>query len=218
MRLRNSAILLAAAGLGLGGCATYGPYGGSGVSVGYGSGYGGYGAYGSPYGYGGYDDYGYGSPYGYAGYSPYGSRYGYNPYNSYYGWNGGYYYPGTGYYVYDRDRKPRVWTTAERLYWLKRRAETGSTQSVRNQTVRTRSGSTAVAVPTSPNWGGFDRREVRQQNRATRIEQRQERRATRSVQVPVTTTSDDRASSRSSGIREMIIQRRAQRAERRRGD
>ena len=40
--------------------------------------------------YGGYGGYGYGSPY--------------------YGWNDGFYYPGTGYYVYDRDRRPHRWT------------------------------------------------------------------------------------------------------------
>ena len=87
----KTAALAIAAGVGLSGCA-YGPYGGLGVGVGYGNGYDGY--YGNGY-------YGGGYPYGYAGYnSPYGYGYG----SPYYGWNNGYYYPGTGYYVYDRYR------------------------------------------------------------------------------------------------------------------
>src|SRR5688500_13867862 len=81
--LRTAALTVAAA-IGLSACAT--PYGYGGVSVGSGYGYG--------YG-GGYNDY----------YDPYYS-YGYNDprysRSSYYGWNDGFYYPGTGYYVYDR--------------------------------------------------------------------------------------------------------------------
>ena len=112
--IRTVAVVLAA-GIGLSGCASYNPYGyGSGVSVGYGNG-----------GY--YDPYysGYGSRYGYGGYgSPYGYGYGYAPY---YGWNNGYYYPGTGYYVYDHNRRPRIWTEAERRYWEDRASRPGST-------------------------------------------------------------------------------------------
>ena len=91
--MRISSIgLIAAVSLGLGGCATNG----LGVGVGSGYGYDGYGY--DRYGYG-YDRYGYG--YGYpAGYSPYG----YNPYG---GWSNGYYYPGTGGWVYDRDGRRR---------------------------------------------------------------------------------------------------------------
>ena len=89
--MRISSIgLIAAVALGLGGCATNG----LGVGVGTGYGYGGYGDYG--YGYDRYG-YGYGYPYGY-------SPYGYNPYG---GWSNGYYYPGTGGWVYDRDGRRR---------------------------------------------------------------------------------------------------------------
>lgn len=115
LHLRTAAIVVAA-GIGLGGCVA--PLGyGSGVSVGYGNqGY--YDPYYDSYGYGGYG-YGYG---GY-GYSPYGYRsaYGYSPY---WGWNDGYYYPGTGYHVYDRYRRPRVMTDAERQYWTERASST----------------------------------------------------------------------------------------------
>lgn len=126
--MRNSSIrtiaIVLAGGIGLGGCASYSPYGyGNGVSVGVG-----YGGYNDPYYGGGYSGYGYGSPYGYgSGYgygSPYGYGYGYAPY---YGWNNGYYYPGSGHYVYDRYRRPRIWTEAERRYWAERASRPGTT-------------------------------------------------------------------------------------------
>jgi len=124
--LRTAAILLVA-GIGLGGCATYSPYGyGGGVSVGYGNS-----GYYDPY-YGGYSDYGYGygSPYGYGYGSPYGYRSGHG-YSPYWGWNNGYYYPGSGYYVYDNYRRPRVWTEAERRYWAERANRPGTTATRR---------------------------------------------------------------------------------------
>jgi len=121
-RLRAAAVALVA-GFGLTGCMS--PYG-SGVSVGVGNGgyydpyYGGYGTgggypaygYGAGYGYGsGYPGYGYG-----AGYPGYG--YGYAPW----GWYDNFYYPGTGYYVYDSYRRPHRWTDAQRRYWESRRS------------------------------------------------------------------------------------------------
>jgi hypothetical protein len=123
-------ILAAASSLALGGCA-YGDLGGLGYgspyygsSYGYGSPY--YGSsygYGSPYvsvgyssGYGGYGGYGYGSGYGY----PYGGYGGYGSYGglgSPYGWYDNYYYPGTGYYVYDSARRAYPMSTTQRRYW-----------------------------------------------------------------------------------------------------
>ena len=140
-RLRTAAVLLAAS-VSLGGCATYGQMGGVGVSVGYGNPY-----HGSRYGYSpyGYSPYGY-SPYGYSrygyspyGYSPYGySRYGYSPY---WGWNDGFYYPGTGFYVYDRYRRPYRMTDRQRRYW-----------SDRQRTVRSGGGNKIDLVQ---NWDDF---------------------------------------------------------------
>lgn len=66
-------------------------YGYSGVSVGYGSG-----------GYYGYDDYAYGAP-------------------GYYGWYDNFYYPGSGYYIYDRGGKRHRWNDRQRRYWEGRR-------------------------------------------------------------------------------------------------
>jgi hypothetical protein len=143
--MRIPMISLAAAGaVALGGCA-YG-YGDYGYGLGYGDYY-------SPYGYG--SSYGYGSPYGYG-----------NPYfglGSYYGWYDDYYYPGTGYYVYDTYRRPRIWTSTQRNYWVSRRpAVTTTTRTV----VR-------------PNWSAFNRRTTAQANRQAREEGREIRHSRR---------------------------------------
>lgn len=95
-----AAISLAGA-VALGGCAyDDGYYGG--VSVG--SGY---------YGGGYYDDY-YGPGY-------YGSGY----YGPGYGWYGDYYYPGSGYYVFDRGGRRHRWNDDQRRYWEGRRGQQG---------------------------------------------------------------------------------------------
>jgi hypothetical protein len=66
-------------------------YGYGGASVGYGSG-----------GYYGYDDYAYGYP-------------------GYYGWYDGFYYPGSGYWLYDRGGKRHRWNDQQRRHWEGRR-------------------------------------------------------------------------------------------------
>jgi len=119
----KSAALALVTGVSLAGCA-YGPYGGVGAGVGYGNSNGYYDPYynGGYYNGGGYYGAGYGGyPYGYGGYG-YGSPY--------YGWNDGFYYPGTGYYVYDRDRRPHRWTDAQRRYWERRRGVATSGQGM----------------------------------------------------------------------------------------
>ena len=100
LHLRTAATLLVAA-VGLGGCASYSPFGyGNGVSVSMGDRY-----------YDPYSAYGYGSRYGYgSGYAPY-------------GWYDGFYYPGAGYYVYDRYRNPYYWNDYQRRYWTVRRKD-----------------------------------------------------------------------------------------------
>jgi hypothetical protein len=67
--------------------------------------YDGYGSVGYGYGYGGYD------PYYYDDYYP----------GSYYGWWGDYYYPGTGFYVFDRRGHRHRWNDDQRHYWEGRR-------------------------------------------------------------------------------------------------
>jgi hypothetical protein len=136
--MRIPHITLAAAGaLALSGCA----YGDMGLGLGYG-------------------DYGYGSPYyGYGyGYGPYG---GYGAYPGYYGgfgypfgWYGDYYYPGTGIYVYDSYRRPRVWTSTERTYWTSRRP------------------TTTVTTTATPNWSGFTHRTTSTAHNSPRYQQR----------------------------------------------
>lgn len=64
------------------------------------------------YGYGGVNV-GYGPP----GYYDYGD-YGYAPY----GWYDGYYYPGNGYWLYDRGGSRHRWNDGHRRYWEQRRA------------------------------------------------------------------------------------------------
>ena len=119
------------------------------VSVSIGTGYGGYG-YGSPY-YGGY---GYGSPY-YGGY-------GYS--SPYYGWYNNYYYPGTGYYVYDRYRRPYSMTTTQRQYW-----------SSRSPALRTSGSRTAVRE----NWSGFSGTQSTSGTSSTKAERIRRTEATR---------------------------------------
>ena len=66
------------------------------------------------------DGYGYsGVSLGYSSGGYYDPYYSYGP-RSYFGWYGDYYYPGTGYYVYDRDRRPHRWNQGQRRYWYDR--------------------------------------------------------------------------------------------------
>lgn len=48
------------------------------------------------------------------GWDPYYGGYRADPY---WGWSGDYYYPGTGYYVYDRGNVRHRWTDQQRGYW-----------------------------------------------------------------------------------------------------
>lgn len=148
LNLRTAAFALVA-GMGLSGCA-YGPYGGLGAGVSYGNGYDPYYSsygYGSPYGNG---SYGYGSPYGYGSSYGYGSPYGYGYGSPYWGWNDGFYYPGTGYYVYDSNRRAQRWSDSQRRYWEQRRAD-----YIRRQ--NSTSG-TKVATISRPEWRDFSNR------------------------------------------------------------
>ena len=140
------AVLAAVSGIALSGCA-YDMYGDPYGYGGYGGGYGGY----SPYGYS-YPRSGVSIGVGYGGgYNPYYSNYGYGGYGSYYGgspfgWYDDFYYPGSGIYVYDSYRRPRVWSDTQRLYW-----------SDRNSSWRNNSRSTWTRDRSQQNWSGFDR-------------------------------------------------------------
>lgn len=133
-----------AAALGLSACSDYG-YGYGGINAGYGAAY-----YDDPY-YAGY-----GGGFGGVGVGGFG--------NPYWGWNNGFYYPGTGYYVYDVNRRPFRWNGAQQRYWEGRR------QGWR--------GNPRVA----DNWRDF-RRDRRQDDRAFRQDRRGDRQAFRNGQV-----------------------------------
>ena len=136
-RIRAAALVLAAAA-GLSAFTSYGydRYGYSGVSLGYSSGY-----YNSGY-----------YPYYRSGYPYYRSGYSY----PYYGWNDRFYYPGTGIYVYDVNRRPFRMTTSQQRFWSDRR-ERAIRASPTRATIR-------------ENWSGFNR------GRAVRVERRSNRR------------------------------------------
>lgn len=56
---------------------------------------------------------------GYGGYGYTGLSYGYS--EPYYGWYDNYYYPGTGYFVYDRSGSRHRWSDRQRDYWQSHR-------------------------------------------------------------------------------------------------
>jgi|GEM_PF-881643 len=67
-----------------------------------------------------YDDYGYGGMsvgYGYPGYYDAWGPYDYAPF----GWYDGYYYPGSGYWMYNREGRRFRWSDRQRDYWEHRR-------------------------------------------------------------------------------------------------
>lgn len=130
--LFTTALVIGAAGV-LAGCSTYGGRSYGGVSVGYGGGY--------------YDDGYYGYDRGYYG-------------DPYYGWYDNYYYPGTGYYVYDRGGRRHAWSRAQQRYWAARRAQWRGRGDARD------------------NWDGYrrERREDLRERRADRREDLRERR------------------------------------------
>ncbi|MBK5265626.1 MAG: peptidase, partial [Alphaproteobacteria bacterium] len=70
------------------------------------------------------------SGYGYGGVSVgtgyYGASSYYDPgYGGYYGWYDGFYYPGSGYYVFDRQGHRHRWRDNDRRHWEGRRAQRG---------------------------------------------------------------------------------------------
>ena len=148
MFLKRIGLIGLVLGVGMGAAACTDGYGYSGVAVGYNSG----GYYGDPY-YG--DGYGYADPY-------YGGGYGLGG-ASYYGWYNNFYYPGTGIYVYDQNRRRYRWNDNQRHYWEGRRG------NYANRDVR-------------DNWQGF-RRDVRNERRDYRGDLRDNRQAYRNGTV-----------------------------------
>jgi hypothetical protein len=184
-RIRTALVVLAASA-GLGACTNFGPYGGGGIGVGYGSPYG--------YGYGS----GYGNPY-------YGSYYGRNPY---YGWYDGFYYPGTGYWVYDPDGQPRPITEKQKSYWASVLQKFRQTQGANAQIKSNWDGfstqgkvSAPVTVEGSAQADPRSLRELRAARRQAQIERQQS-------QVQQQQTSSE---SRGTSIRQIMRERAAAR-------
>ncbi len=143
--------LLAAVGIGTSACTSGYGYGGG--SLGYAS--------------GGYYDDGYYDGFGGGGFGGVGFA------SNYYGWNNGFYYPGTGVYVYDRNRRPFRWNGAQQRYWQGRGLNRqGSLAGLNRQDRR----------EVRQNWQGF-RQDRRQDTRAFRQDRRVDRQAFRSGQV-----------------------------------
>jgi len=77
-----------------------------------------YGDRGYGYGYGGVS-LGFGRGYYDPWYDPYWDHYASNPY---WGWYNGFYYPGSGIFIYDRWRRPFRWSDRHRRFWMDRRS------------------------------------------------------------------------------------------------
>jgi len=115
-----------------------------------------------------------------------------------YGWYDGYYYPGSGYYVYDQHRNAHRWSDAQRRYWEWRQqgsprttrgtagiiqnwADFNNGQPTANTVVRQRS----VATNTGSNHTFTEpvvrnqRAQTQQQRRTARTEAQSERRGNR---------------------------------------
>ena len=117
-------------------------------------------------------------------------------YGSPYGWYDGFYYPGSGYYVYDRYRRPIRWNDTQRRYWQWRqrgapRSTSPTGQILQNwadfqngpqasNVVRQRNVTTDRSFRTQPTVTEQRVQTVQQQERrAARAEARDERRANR---------------------------------------
>jgi hypothetical protein len=99
-------MLIGAAGLSLGGCAYDGVYGG-GAALGYG--------YDAPF----YDSAACWNSGWYGSYA-----------SPYCGWYDGFFYPGTGRFVYDRDRHRHAWTGTQQTYWTNQARRPGGGRTV----------------------------------------------------------------------------------------
>jgi hypothetical protein len=191
-RIRAALVVLAASA-GLGACTNMGPFGGIGVGVGS-----------SPYGYG------YGSPYGYGYGSPYGSYYAGYPY---YGWYDGFYYPGSGYWIYDPDGNQFPITERQANYWTNVRKKfqeargTTATADLKPNfsafSAKARAGATIRGVDLNAQADQRSLQQIRDVRRQARIERQQ--------------AQSEARSERQQSVRQIIQERRETRRARRGG-
>jgi hypothetical protein len=117
------ALLSVAAALSLGACATDGAYAGGDVGLGFND------AYYDPsacWNYG-FSDFGYNGPYC--------------------GWYDGYFYPGSGIYVYGRDRQPHIWSDPQKSHWTDQREQWHNNSTLGARTALGMSDGSAVSRP-----------------------------------------------------------------------
>jgi hypothetical protein len=129
-------LLLGLASLSLGACATDGAYAGGGVGLGFNDAY--------------YDpsacwNYGF-SDFGFAG--------------PYCGWYDGYFYPGSGIYVYGRDRTPHIWSDPQKSHWTDQREQWHGNSTLGARSALGIKGGSTVSRPIAPHemgqgMGGF---------------------------------------------------------------
>lgn len=104
------------------------------------------------------------------GYYPYAARF---DRSGYYGWYDGFYYPGTGYYIYDRAGSRHRWNDSHRRYWEARRGG----RSVRDNWSGYRDQRYAGRQPdrrVERNWQGQGSRQQRQQSQQWQQRQQQQ--------------------------------------------
>jgi hypothetical protein len=130
------ALLAAGIAVSLGGCATDGVYAGGGVGLGYND------AFYDPstcWNYG-FSDFGYGGPYC--------------------GWYDGFFYPGSGIYVYGRDRQPHIWSDGQMSHWSQQREQWHNSSTMGARGALGMNGGANVSRPVAPRemgmgMGGF---------------------------------------------------------------
>ena len=190
----KAALVVMAASAGLAGCTNMGPYGGVGVGVGYGSPYG--------YGYG----HGYGNPY-------YGSYYGGYPY---FGWHDGFYYPGSGYWVYDPWGRPSPINEKQSDYWsnMLKRAREARGQDIQakpNFSTFRAQATSGASIPGVDLDAVTDKRSIAVARRQAQAERQQARSEQRAQRVERQQVRSERPSSVSEAIQERRQSRRTRR-------
>jgi len=123
-------------------------------------------------------------------------------YPSYYGWYDDFYYPGTGYYVYDRGGHRQRWNDRQSRYWTERQRNFRGADRADRRQLRN-------------NWQAF-RQDRRTDDRAFRQARRQDRQTVRAGQVTREQFRQNRQADRQAARQELRQDRQDTRRENRR--